>query len=341
MFDPQKRLASTLVCLLVVACASSKPKPLDATVAPAPQADVSDLTLQDLDPDLAREAGAGTGEVVKADELPENLRAVLDAWRQGGFVWEIKRSEVLSSKEETDFLVSNLILLLFDESRAMRRTAGESDPSQRPLLVRVKSELTLCGEPGAAAVAELLGLGDDMLASLAIDTLGDMGSDAAPAVAAMLEREAAVVRYRALGCLARLPGAGAREGEVIAALQAVAKGDRSEIVRVAAVRTMGERGLFSQAGRVAAAIDFAPWLAAIEASLGDPASAVRVEALDALSTLGAPDAVPAIIDFGDRARGAERTAARRALESLTGAKLGTDFKAWKGWWAAHVAQDEN
>jgi hypothetical protein len=338
MFRLQKSLLVATLGLASLACVGADPA--DETpdnLGPGPEADLSNLTVEDLDPDLAR-AGSTTpttGELVGADELPANLREILDAWRQGGFVWEIKRGEVLASPDETEFLVNNLMLLLFDEARAMRSAtaAAEADPSQRPVLVRLRSELSLCGEPAARALAETLGLGDDMLASMAIDILGQLGNDAAPAVAAMLDREAAVVRYRALGCLARLPGAGGREGEVIAALESVARGDVSEIVRVAAVRTLGERGLFSQAGKPAADVDFAPWSQAVAALLKDPSDAVRVEALGALGTLGDPRAIPAVIAFGESARGVEVTAARKTLESLTGQRLGTDFKAWRAWWA--------
>jgi len=159
-------------------------------------------------------------------------------------------------------------------------------------------------------------------------------------VVPMLEREAAVIRYRAIGALARLPGAGDDEPEVIVALGAVAKSDRSEIVRVAAVRALGERGLFSQSGRAAAAIDLLPWARALEACLADPAAAVRIEALSSLATLGELSAVPAVIDFGVGAEGVERTAARKALESLTGQRWGTNFSAWKTWWLDELERQD-
>lgn len=339
MSSSPRTLRVALVCALVASCAGSEPKPDAASdAARRVPVDLSDLTVKDFSPDAARAKdgapSAGAGEVVGTDELPENFRAILDAWHAGGFVWEIKRSEVLSDPAETDFLVSNLILLLFDEARDLRRAAegSEGDPSKRRSLERVKGELRLCGAPAALSLAYTLGLGDDMLATLAVEVLTGMGASAAPAVVTMLDRDEAVTRYRAVCALARLPGAGDEEPDVIAALASSAHSDRSEIVRVAATRALGERGLFSQSGRAAASVDLAPWARALEACLADPAGSVRAEALAALSTLGDGSCVPAVIDFGAAAKATERTAARKTLESVTGQHFGTDFAAWKGWW---------
>ena len=299
---------------------------------------IDGLTTDDLV--IGGDGAEDTGKVVGVKELPPRFQAILDAWKAGGFVWEVKRSEVLSDPEETRFLVDNLVLAMFDEARSMQRAQSEFIPAKQfeRSLARIKSELAACGPVAAQAMAEILAVGDDFASAMARDVLSNLSADAAPAVAALLDRDKAVVRYRALEALSKLPNARAGEPAVLARLAEVAQDDRAEVVRAQACTTLGERGLFSQSGRTLAQVDFTPWARAIEGALTDDSEVVRKAALGALSYLGERSSVPAVIAAGERGVDLERTAARKALESITGQRFGLDWKAWKQWWAAETAR---
>lgn len=299
---------------------------------------VDGLTTDDLV--LGGNGSEDTGKVVGVEELPPRFQEILDAWKAGGFVWEIKRSEVLSDPEETRFLVDNLVLAMFDEARSMQRAQSEFIPAKKfeQSLARIKGELAACGPVAAQAMAEILAVGDDFASAMARDVLSNLSADAAPAVVQLLDRDKAVVRYRALEALSGLPNAREGEAAVLARLADVAHNDRAEVVRAQACTTMGERGLFSQSGRTMAQVDFKPWARAIEGALTDKSEEVRKAALGALSYLGERTSVPAVVAAGERGSDLERTAARKALESITGKRYGLDWVAWKQWWAAEAAR---
>ena len=191
---------------------------------------IDGLTTDDLV--LGGDGAEDTGKVVGVKELPPRFQAILDAWKAGGFVWEVKRSEVLSDPEETRFLVDNLVLAMFDEARSMQRAQSEFIPAKQfeRSLARIKSELAACGPVAAQAMAEILAVGDDFASAMARDVLSNLSADAAPAVAALLDRDKAVVRYRALEALSKLPNARAGEPAVLARLAEVAQDDRAEVV---------------------------------------------------------------------------------------------------------------
>ncbi|MDF1800798.1 MAG: HEAT repeat domain-containing protein [Planctomycetota bacterium] len=335
--------SSALVLVLVAsACAGSPSKGTGAD--PEEQ-----LAVSDFRPDLVRTGAGSDAEVLSVDELPEEHREVLEAWRTGGFTWAIKRGDVLSDPALTSFLVDNLLLLVFEEHQAIRGIAkaarasdaevevqGDQLAARRAAYARARAELPRLGKVAAEAVAAATGLGDDTLFALVKDILADMGPDGAPAVAGLLQSPSALVRYRAASMLGRLPSAGLEEPEVYTALQAAAENDASEIVRVQATRALGERGLWASAGRNLTEVDLAPSRLALEACLDDDAEAVRLEAIGGLSLLGDRRAVEALLTFGRDARRDQRlrdlSAAGKTIRSLTGKDLGVDVDAWAAWW---------
>lgn len=327
--------SALVLALLASACAGPQSNGADGA-DPEEQLEVSDFR-----PDLTRTGTGSDAEVLRVDELPEAHREVLDAWRTGGFTWAIKRGDVLSDPALTSFLVDNLLLLVFEEHQAIRNIQHTTEePEQlaarRAAYVRARAELPRLGPVAAASVAEATGLGDDTLFALVKDILADMGPDGAPAVAGILQSESALVRYRAASMLGRLPSAGMGEPEVYAALQAAAENDTSEIVRVQATRSLGERGLWASAGRNLTEVDLAPSRMALEACLDDSAEVVRLEAIAGLSLLGDRRAVGALVVFGRDARREQRmrdlSEAGRTIRSLTGQELGVDVDAWDAWW---------
>lgn len=317
------------------------------TRTPAPDP-AEELTTADFRPDLERESldDATLDErVVSEGELPEAHREVLEAWRTGGLVWEIQRGEVLSDPGLTAFLVDNLLVVVIQEHNAIRRMVagggggGEELAARRAAFARARGELPLIGAPAAEALAEALALGDDVLFTLVRDILEDMGADGAPAVAGLLDRDSALVRYRAALVLGRLPGAGEAEPAVGAALETAATGDDSEFVRVQATRSLGERALWSMTGRDLTTVDLTPARRSLEACLDDSARAVRLEALAGLDLVGDARAVEALVTYGRTAtreqRYEELSRAGRTVAALTGEDLGTDVAAWSRWWGEH------
>ena len=302
------------------------------------------LTVSDFRPDLDVERGESktvSDKVVSADELPEAHRELLEAWKMGGLVWNVHRGEVLADSELTTFLVDNLLLLIFQEHRSIQGMAateevGESLAARRAAYVRARTELRLLGAPAAEALAEAMAIGDDVLFTLVHDILGEMGADGAPAVVPLLERPSALTRYRAASVLGRLPHGGMREGEVQAALRRAAAEDDSEIVRVQATRSVGERALWSMAGRDLADVDLTPARLTLEACLDDAAEAVRLEALAGLDLLGDARAVEALVAYGERVeregRAKELSRAGGTVRGLTGQDLGVDPATWASWW---------
>lgn len=302
-----------------------------------PADDLNDeLTRDDLLV-AAQEPGLSTtdsGKVVGVAALPENFQEILDTYKLGGVVWSIRRDEVLSDPAETRFLIDNLVLAMFEQARAAQRAQSSLSSTTQldAALKRTQSELVACGAPAAEALAEVLAVGDDFFAKMAEDVLGRMGAEAAPAVAELLGRDKAVVRYRALNAIGRLPSARDFEPQVRDRLREVLANDPSEIVRNQAATTLGERGLFAQSGLRLEQADFRSWARALEVGLDDKSESVRKSVLNALGFLGERSSVPAIIAAGRSGTGLDRTEARKALESLTGQRFGLDWDAWTAWW---------
>mgnify|MGYP002628451095 CR=1 FL=1 len=281
-----------------------------------------------------------TGKMIAVGELPESHQSVLEAWKVGGFVWEVKRSEALADRELAAFLVDNLLMLLIDEYRAIKSgvhdQGGAANLGQGASFERTRAELILCGAPAAEALAETLAIANEAFAALSKEILMELGRDAAMPVAALLDRDKAAVRLRAAIALGRLPSAGADEGEVIAKMQATAMGDGSDIVRVRATSSLGERGLWAQVGLPSGSVEMEPYRSALEECLKNSSEEVRRTAASGLSTLGDQRGIPALIEAAAAAGKADRMVELRshvsALRSLSRKNFGLDMVAWRTWW---------
>jgi hypothetical protein len=335
------RISAALLLLVFGACQSTeKPEPDE----PVDGLEVTDFTLGFKDTSDAEE---GDGMIAVGD-LPEKYIDLLEAWKHGGFVWEVKRSEALSDPELAAFLVDNLIVLLVDEYRSIqagiRDRGGAVALAKNVAFERATEELVICGTPAAEALAETLALTGDNFAILAKDVLMKLGTAGAPPVAKLLEREKAAVRFRAADALGRLPGAGEQEADVLARMRSAATADESNLVRVRATTSLGERGLWSQVGRSTGNVDLEPYRLALEQCLVNSSEEVRIAAANALRTLGDRRAIKALIGSATAAGKADQTPELRqhvaTLKALAGVDNGWDMIEWERWWNENRATIE-
>ena len=315
------------------ACQSAEPElPTDVEAG---------LAVEDFQLGTERNRGGeNTGGMVAVENIDEKYVDLLAAWRQGGFVWEIKRSEALGDPELTTFLVDNLLVLLFEEYRGIQKgiaqRGGAVSLAKNPIFERTREELILCGPPAADALAETLALADDLLATLAKEVLMQMGTAAAPPVSALLDREKAAIRFRAAESLGRMPSAGMSEAAVLRRLGRAAQEDASDLVRVKATTAIGERGLWSQIGRPTDEINTEPYRLELETCLGNSSEDVRIAAAKAMRNLGDRRGIGALIAAATAAGKAERSLELKAhvdtMVSLAGVDHGWDMNKWRLWW---------
>ncbi|MFT5831616.1 MAG: hypothetical protein ACI9D0_002213 [Bacteroidia bacterium] len=330
---PNRALCSALLTLVLGACQSA---------APAGPTDVeAGLDIDDFQLGLGEDySERNTGSMVAVDNIEEKYRDLLLAWKQGGFVWEIKRSEALGDPELTTFLVDNLLVLLFEEYRKIQdgiaSRGGAATLAKNEVFDRTCKELILCGPPAAEALAETLALSGDMMAKLSKEVLMQMGAAGAPPVSALLNREKAAIRFRAAESLGRLPSAGMSEGTVLERLGKAAQEDASDLVRVKATQSIGERGLWSQIGRPTDEINTEPYRLELETCLENSSEGVRIAASKAMRSLGDRRGIGALIDAATVAGKAERNLELKAhtdtMVSLAGVNHGWDMNKWRLWW---------
>ena len=330
---PNQALWATLLTLGLGACQSPQ--------AGGPTDVEAGLDIEDFQLGLGEEFGdTNTGGMVAVDNLDEKYSDLLLAWKQGGFLWEVKRSQALGDPELTTFLVDNLLVLLFDEYRAIQVNSAVPGSvttlARNPVFDRTCNELILCGEPAAEALAETLALSGDLMADLSQEVLMKMGAAAAPPVCALLDREKAAVRYRAASSLGRLPSAGMSEAAVLQRMGKAARDDASDLVRVKVTESIGERGLWSQMGRPTADIDTAPYRLELEACLANSSETVRIAGAKAMESLGDRRGIGALIQAAAAAGTADRTRELKThadtMAALAGVDHGWDMNKWRLWW---------
>ncbi|HVS10641.1 MAG TPA: hypothetical protein VMS76_12290, partial [Planctomycetota bacterium] len=158
------------------------------------------------------------GAVVAVSELPERHRELLEAYGKGGAAWEDARRRALSDPELARFLVDNLVV---EWVRAWHGQNAADPTRARRAFERARAELVRAGATGAPVLAQLLDIGDSVVAELAADVL--LRIDPAPVaeVAELLGSPEGETRRRAAALLARLgadPEADERAREALARL---------------------------------------------------------------------------------------------------------------------------
>lgn len=257
----------------------------------------------------SNDAGSSRAALVKAEALPEDLRAVWDAYRRGGAAWEVERERVRADPELARFLVDNCVVeMVRAYDRSALATAGHA-PGR---FERAQAELVLHADCATLVLVELLEKGDGIVAFLAADTLVRIGSPAVVPTAEKLGSKASDVRRRAAELLARLPADPEHEPQVLERLGTCTEKDTEWIVRAQAALALGARG------SVHAHKGYA--LAVLTRALADGDPAVASSACAALATLGEPRAIPALQRALDRSvRDGDlklRAAAKSALAAL-------------------------
>lgn len=276
---------------------------------------------------------APRGRVVKPSELPAEHRGLLEAYGAGGAAWEAARARATADPALLGFLVDNLVIEMV---RGYVSLAGAGAGSGRgeAAFDRAQAELVRLADASTPVLAELLTVPDGVVATLAADTLEQIGRPAVAPVSALLAAPDVATRRRAAGLLGRLPhGAGAEE-QARLALAACVAGDEDWVARAESARALGRRGARDRTTE--------PARAALVQALQDPDPAVSQAAAQGLALLQDPLAIPSLI--GALARAASQgqprlvTACQGALSVLSGEPRTLDVAGWRSWWLEH--QDE-
>ena len=267
-------------------------------------------------------------DLVQVDELPEVYRRVLEAYGQGGEVWELMRAEVRADPELLTFTVENLVIEMV---RAHDALTGTEPARARRALDRSRAELVRLAPGSTPTLVQLLAVGDGVVARLCGEVLVEIREDVAVRVASLLDEGKPETRRRAAVLLADLPHAASREPAVAGRLARHALDDPEWFVRAEAARTVGVRGNRAR--------DTRPARGVLERVLADPDPVVAEYAAVGLRELDDPRAVPALAGALERAveRG-EAGVLREALstlKSLTGEGRDLDPNGWRAWWREH------
>jgi len=262
-------------------------------------------------------------------ELPESHRALWEAWLARDPDWPSKRARALADPALTEFLVQNLLRVLmgtYDQ-------AGFTTLARERLgsFERARAELIVLDAASVPYLVELMGIADSAMGDLCASILEEIGRPAVVPVTALLGR-GNQARMRAADLLGRLPSAGEAEPEVFAALARSLAEDPFWIVRSEAAQSLGQRGT-----RAAAT---APTRAALSAALAaDADSGVREAAARALVQLEDPAAIPALIEYLERAmRDSDLRSlqiAQASLRRLSGVQQTLDPAGWRAWWRSN------
>jgi hypothetical protein len=265
------------------------------------------------------------GGLVPVAELPERHREVWSAYHTGGPDWTLERERVLDDPALAAFLVDNLVremVRAYDRSR-ISATGRADGPFER-----ARAELVTFSDHSAPVLVELVRVGDSVVAFLARDTLREIGAGSVPAAAALLDDPKEFVRGRGAELLFELPGPAENEDAVRDRLAELVATDESWLVRAQCARALGRRGSFEADKRPAR-------IALAEGRRDEDPKVVETSA-KALGDLGAPRAVPGLIDAYERAIAAGDLAAMRGcLESLR-TLTGADRRApedWRRFWS--------
>ncbi len=157
-------------------------------------------------------------------------------------------------------------------------------------------------------------LAEEQVSREIVDALGQMSTEKAvePLLQTLRKTPSLTVRLRVIASLARIPGDPVK--------QALLDGLRQKDVRVriAVLDALGKR-------RDPATLD------RIAESLGDDSWSVRSTAIASLAELGDRRAAALLVPILERETGRLRDDLVRALETLTGQKLGVNPPAWRAW----------
>ncbi|MDA1264402.1 MAG: HEAT repeat domain-containing protein [Planctomycetota bacterium] len=269
-----------------------------------------------------------TARLRPVGELPPVYKDTWVAWVEQAADWSERREAVLADPKLASFLVDNLARTMLKSYRA-GAIAGAHDLRVGPF-ERSRAELVRMGAHAVPTLAELMAIGDATTALLCGEQLVEIGRPSIDYVLGLLERKEPHARARAAEVLGQLPHAGAKEPAVVAALVA-ATGDAEWFVRESATEALGHRGT--------RATEIGPTRQALSRALMDDDPEVGRAAAFGLARLADPEAIPALLNFLERAeREADLVsyeAGQRALRALSRTQKSRSPREWRDWWRAN------
>lgn len=261
------------------------------------------------------------------DDLPEDHRALLDAYRLAAPDWSARRDAALEDPALASFLVDNLAASMVQSFDSARLGGIETPDSP---FKRAQNELVAIGDASTPFLIEMVAADDDILAHLGADTLIRIGEPAIPPALTLLEHERPVVRRRAAELLGAMPGPSVEEVAILAALARVGAEDPDWLVRAQAARAIGARCTYlPRTGAL---------LQALTRLSSDSDPVVAAEAAKALGEVGELDGARILVRLLERAlaEGEPRLyrAAQESLVEISGGQPENDPAGWREWIAS-------
>ena len=261
------------------------------------------------------------------EELPEGYAEAWRLWLADDPSWPEARTAATRDERLASFLVDNI-------AREMMTAYGNGEIATigaegHGRFERARADLIVMREHSVPALVELMGVGNSQVDLLVSDILREVGRPAIPAVLEQPAREdREEARMRAAKLLGDLPHALDREPEVRTALERRLADDPVWIVRAKAAEALGKRGTRDR--------QTAHTRRALASALGDDDVGVSRSAALALERLDDPAAIPALINYLQRAIAdadiVTLRVAQRALKSLSGEPDERDPAGWRAWW---------
>lgn len=263
--------------------------------------------------------------IVRADQLPERERAVLEAWRRGGAEWELERETVKQDPQLARFVAANAARAMV---ASFERSRLQSQPVKDGPFERAQHELVALKEHSTPILVESLRLPDGVVAFLAADVLAQIGVDAVQPTAVLLDDARTETRRRAAELLGRLPALQQGEDQLLARLGVAATKDPEWIVRAQAAQSIALRG--SQAKLTAHPVGV------LCRALLDADPAVAIAAAQGLALLGDRRCFARLVDALEHAsgRGEPKLVAEieRTLALLSGEERKRTPAQWRAFW---------
>jgi HEAT repeat protein len=262
----------------------------------------------------------------RVGELPEAYRETWVAWVEDKPNWPELREAALADERLTAFLVDNLARVML---RAYRAGAiANANSLEVGPFERARAELRRLGGASVPTLAELMAMGDGTAAHLCAEVLTDIGRPAVSYVAMLLDRESATERARGADLLGKLPYFGDGEPDLRTALVERLDDDPDWQVRKASAEALGRRSTRD--------IETGQARAALSRALSDGDPEVARAAAFGLGRLGDPGAIPALLNYLERAdRAADLVsyeAAQRVLRALTRSTKARTPREWRDFW---------
>lgn len=261
---------------------------------------------------------------VPLEELPDDYRRALQAYREQDPRWPELRDAARADAALAAFLADNLAASMI-EAFAASRVGSHADPVSP--FRRAQNELVALAPASTPVLVAMVRAEDPILAHLGAETLRMIGPSSLGSALALLDDEQPRVRRRGAELLGAAGGPSASELEILARLATLSAEDEDWLVRAQAVRAIGER------------VDYLPStgavLQALSRAAGDPESLVATEAAHALGRVGELDAGAPLIRLLDRAvLDADLKlwrASQDALVQLAGGGPERDARQWRAW----------